>query len=390
MNKSLFIIGSFVIALVGILASFAAQRQVYATTCDSNGNLFYNQAVEAYATGAGTNLLIVRSPDLTANRVTVTITNNTSCGLPVSLASYKLFEAYNPATVSQQEFFDGSQTINVAASSTKVLSVALPPCESQYDLWYGDVVHVQIDNHSYGEFIAGDQVRLGQYCLHPVVAPAQATLHIIKHVDNSSGGTSTAALFSIHVRASGTDVVGSPATGAESPGTAYLLATGTYMVSEGAVTGYTLGFSGDCDAHGSITLVNTDSKTCTLTNTDAPVTAPVATTTATTTLPITTNGMPPAPPPQTVIQPVTSFGGGGGCSNCGGSVSYVPLPTQAAVQYVPIVNPVLAVARSAGFPNAGIGPPGVEPIPWMAFCFMGILIMLTVMGRTYMYVTKIK
>src|SRR5205085_1691900 len=94
------------------------------------------------------------------------------------------------------------------------------------------------------------------------------TLTVIKHVVNDNGGTLAASNFSLHVKSGGTDVTGSPQAGAESPGTAYTLNTGTYNVSENAVSGYTASYSGDCNSSGNVTLPAAGSKTCTITNND--------------------------------------------------------------------------------------------------------------------------
>jgi len=82
----------------------------------------------------------------------------------------------------------------------------------------------------------------------PTTPPTPATLHVIKHVINDNGRTAVAANFNLHVKTSGSDVVGSPAPGIESPGTTYTLAVGTYAVSEDAVAGYTESYSGDSDS----------------------------------------------------------------------------------------------------------------------------------------------
>jgi uncharacterized repeat protein (TIGR01451 family) len=96
-----------------------------------------------------------------------------------------------------------------------------------------------------------------------------ATLVVKKVVDNSNGGgTKGPADFSIHVTTGGLDVSGSPAAGSGS-GTSYTLLPGTYKVSEGAVSGYSLtGISG-CLQDGSVTLEAGQTVTCTLTNTSA-------------------------------------------------------------------------------------------------------------------------
>ena len=101
-------------------------------------------------------------------------------------------------------------------------------------------------------------------------AATSTTLHIIKHVVNTGGGTATASLFNLHVKNSGgSEVASSPAAGAEAPGTTYSLASGTYTVSEDAYASYTQSFSGDCNSSGSVVLSGV-AKTCTITNTYVP------------------------------------------------------------------------------------------------------------------------
>ncbi|MCX6714775.1 MAG: ice-binding family protein [Candidatus Uhrbacteria bacterium] len=107
---------------------------------------------------------------------------------------------------------------------------------------------------------------------NPPPTPSSATLHVIKHVVNNNGGSSAASSFTLHVKGSGgmgvSDVSGSPAAGAESPGVSYTLLPGAFVVSEDTFSGYTSTFSGDCDATGHVTLASSDHKTCTITNTD--------------------------------------------------------------------------------------------------------------------------
>jgi hypothetical protein len=96
------------------------------------------------------------------------------------------------------------------------------------------------------------------------------TLTVIKHVINDNGGTKTAADFTLHVKSGTSDVSGSPAAGAESPGTSYTLSGGSYTVSENTPpSGYTqTGITGDCDSSGVVTVVAGQTKTCTITNDD--------------------------------------------------------------------------------------------------------------------------
>jgi len=102
----------------------------------------------------------------------------------------------------------------------------------------------------------------------PTPTPMTASLNIIKHVINDDGGTSVAEDFNLHVKYLGDDVKGSPAPGAESPGTTYALTEGTYEVSEDALDNYTVSYSGDTDSNGNITLAPGDNKTVTITNND--------------------------------------------------------------------------------------------------------------------------
>lgn len=100
----------------------------------------------------------------------------------------------------------------------------------------------------------------------PTCAPG--ILRVVKQVVNNNGGSAVASDFNVHVKNSGTDVSGSPAAGAGSPGTSYSLPAGTYNVSEDTNAQYNASFSGDCDASGNVTLALGEDKTCTITNDD--------------------------------------------------------------------------------------------------------------------------
>lgn len=97
---------------------------------------------------------------------------------------------------------------------------------------------------------------------------ATGNLYVVKEVVNDSGRNATISNFNLHVKLSGTDVSGSPATGTGTPGTAYALIAGTYVVSEDVASLYTASFSGDCDASGSVDVVAGEDVTCTITNND--------------------------------------------------------------------------------------------------------------------------
>lgn len=110
---------------------------------------------------------------------------------------------------------------------------------------------------------------VGDSITTPVCGVTPASLHIIKQVVNTGGGTAIPSDFILHVKntGSGVDLSG---TGTVSPGTLYSLTGATYVVSEIANASYVPSFSGDCSATGSITLSPNQDKTCTVTNTYIP------------------------------------------------------------------------------------------------------------------------
>jgi Prealbumin-like fold domain len=96
-----------------------------------------------------------------------------------------------------------------------------------------------------------------------------ATLTVIKKVVKTNGGTAEAGSFTLRVTGDGTNL---SAPGSAS-GTVYSLRPGTYTVSEDVPTlsGYRqTGFSGDCNASGTVVLGLGGNKTCTVTNNDLP------------------------------------------------------------------------------------------------------------------------
>lgn len=87
-------------------------------------------------------------------------------------------------------------------------------------------------------------------------------LIVIKHVVNNSGGTATAADFTMNV--SGTNVSPASFPGNEN-GTTVTLDTGSYSVSESGPSGYTASFSTDCAG---TVAVGEPTRICTITNED--------------------------------------------------------------------------------------------------------------------------
>ncbi len=106
-------------------------------------------------------------------------------------------------------------------------------------------------------------------------APTTGTLHVIKSVINTHAGSAVPSDFQISVKTGGSNVSGSPAAGAVSPGTLYTLAPATYTISENANSLYTQSFGGACTA-GSVALSAGQNLTCTIINTDLPPPPPIS------------------------------------------------------------------------------------------------------------------
>lgn len=100
-------------------------------------------------------------------------------------------------------------------------------------------------------------------------AAPPGTLRVVKQVVNDNGGGKGPGDFSLHVKVGGADVPGSPQPGSTS-GSEYTLPPNVYTVSEDAAAGYDASFGGDCDGSGQVSLGPGETKTCTITNNDAP------------------------------------------------------------------------------------------------------------------------
>jgi CSLREA domain-containing protein len=106
-----------------------------------------------------------------------------------------------------------------------------------------------------------------------------AYLTVIKHVDNSSGGSATAANWTMNV--SGVNPSSAMFPGAEAPGVRVILDPGAYSVSESNGPG---GYKGTKSVDCSGTLAEGNAKTCTITNvqfTPTPTNTPTKTPTFT-------------------------------------------------------------------------------------------------------------
>lgn len=97
-----------------------------------------------------------------------------------------------------------------------------------------------------------------------------ATLHVVKHMDNTNGGNSVASDFIMHIE--GNNASSSSFAGSEI-GVDVTLSTGPYSVTE---TGSSTGYSGSLSAGCSGTIVGGINQTCTITNTYSPPVIPTA------------------------------------------------------------------------------------------------------------------
>jgi fibro-slime domain-containing protein/uncharacterized repeat protein (TIGR01451 family)/uncharacterized repeat protein (TIGR02543 family) len=109
---------------------------------------------------------------------------------------------------------------------------------------------------SLGMFL--DNVKLVKDCSE---TPATGSLKVIKHVVNGNGGTAVASDFMITIAPGGTFA------GSEDGNTMSSLTPGAYTVSEESKSGYTAGFTGDCNENGNVTVAANQTATCTITNT---------------------------------------------------------------------------------------------------------------------------
>ena len=119
----------------------------------------------------------------------------------------------------------------------------------------------------FSTFNAGNRVIV----VRGFAAAPGGTLTVVKRVVNDSGGTRTAASFTVHVRvrSSGAEAPGSPRPGS-TQGTAYSVAAGTYTVSTEPVAGYRATIAGDCTSAGNVTVPSGGIRTCTITSDDVP------------------------------------------------------------------------------------------------------------------------
>ena len=198
------------------------------------------------------------------NDVFAFFVNGSNCALvgtpavPVSINTINNGNPFNTDPRSHPELFrnndldDGGGSIDTEMDGlTTVLT-----CQSS--------VNPNVSNHMKLAIADGSDSALDSnvFIQRGSLTTAPPTLHVIKHVVNDSGGTASAANFTMSV--TGTSPNPASFAGAESPGTTVTLGAGSYNVTETGPSGYAASFSADCTG----TIAAGQTKTCTVTNDD--------------------------------------------------------------------------------------------------------------------------
>ncbi len=179
---------------------------------------------------------------------------NAVTGLPNNQQQFKLymFDTSSAQVTIKEQPVTGFVLGNLTCSAT--LNGVPQPGTYTVDLATGTVAIIPVE---------GEEIN----CTY--VNQQALILTLIKQVINTNGGTALPQAFTLRVTGANTNI----AKPGSATGTPYSVLPGTYTVSEVTplVTGYNLvGFSGDCDASGTVVLQAGEAKTCTVTNADSP------------------------------------------------------------------------------------------------------------------------
>ena len=211
------------------------------------------------------------------------LSNYTSCTVQTSLSSYKMSVAQGqPQWLSTQQIVDATSS-SIAGNSSTTLTVALPSCKAQVDAWYGAAPTSLLDTNPYSypnvPFVINYAFSSSQLCTNgsggtPTSTPSSTTgtLIVVTNVANTNGGVKSASDFSDTV--SGTNVMPTSTFTASASGTTLTLSAGSFAVIQNPSAGYNVSYSSDCAG----TIAAGDTKTCTITDNDKPLPAPVCST----------------------------------------------------------------------------------------------------------------
>lgn len=187
---------------------------------------------------------------------------NAHCTYKVGFASYKKFNE----NIEQQELYNYTYK-TVGPNQTVTLSITVPSCTAQIDVFEGDVITSFANGVRYantgtanGEdrLLRGKNINSNNYCTHV----STGTLKVVKTVINDDGGTKHVSDFNLYIE--NTQV---------SSGQVLTLPKNWYNVREDNLSGYQAGnWGGDCNSDGRVYVEAGTNKTCTITNNDIPTT----------------------------------------------------------------------------------------------------------------------
>ncbi len=145
----------------GSAVTFAIKNDVGGYFVENAGAVVYrddrdcnsgDSGVEQIACDAQGNVPEAKAKQLVNDKILVSVNggsasvrNNTNCKLPVSLASYQMFDRQ----LATQKLFDATGVVTVASGQSANLSVSLPNCMAQIDLYYGAPLQT-LDNANSG------------------------------------------------------------------------------------------------------------------------------------------------------------------------------------------------------------------------------------------------
>jgi hypothetical protein len=124
------------VSVISVMAFFAIFINIASADCTLNQSEF----IAARQAGKINSVI-----SKVGNTEKVVITNSTGCTFPASLSAYKMFDK---GQLSKQVLFSKTNTQNIGANTT--LTVNIPSCKTQIDLWYGSAPTTLLDSNPYG------------------------------------------------------------------------------------------------------------------------------------------------------------------------------------------------------------------------------------------------
>lgn len=232
--------------------------------CANGATLTASEARSAASQG------LITLSQITADRPAMTIrgsiTNNTKCTLPASMAVFTIDDPNDPNFMSQT-LFEGTSAVNIAPGATQTFSLRMPVCNFQADYFYSNSYPNPRGSRSNpsaffldGGYLVNRAAAGGFACAAPTaIGPNPPKLIVKKEVFINGVRSGNAGDFTINV--SGNSVSPSTFRGSEA-GVTVSLSVGSYSVTETPVENYTVSYSSDCNG----VMLEGQTKTCTITN----------------------------------------------------------------------------------------------------------------------------